>query len=202
MDNFFIALLHYPVYDKNGQVVTTAVVNMDVHDIARSARTYEVKRFYIVTPVAQQRRLVQRIMDHWQDGYGARYNPSRREAFSIVSLKGSLTEVMEDIEVLTGQAARLVVSGAGLKGTLVGFHVLRQKMMEDQKPYLLAFGTGWGIAGELLQKADHLLEPVRGPGDYNHLSVRSAVAVVLDRLWGDGGRRSGSSKSTVGRTLS
>jgi hypothetical protein len=187
MDNFFIALLHYPVYDRNGQVVTTAVVNMDVHDIARSARTYGVRKFYIVTPVAQQRGLVQRIMDHWQKGYGARYNPSRAEAFEIVSLKGSLAEVMEDIEALTGRAARLVVSGAGLHEDLVSFGALRQKVTEDRHPYLLAFGTGWGIAGELRQKADHRLEPIRGPLEYNHLSVRSAVAVVLDRLWGNGG---------------
>jgi hypothetical protein len=33
----YLALLHYPVYDKNHQVVTTAVTNMDIHDIARRA---------------------------------------------------------------------------------------------------------------------------------------------------------------------
>jgi hypothetical protein len=186
MDHFFIALLHYPVYDKNGHVVTTAVVNMDVHDISRSARTYGVRKFYIVTPIEQQRRLVQRIMNHWQEGYGAHYNPSRKEAFAIVSLKRSLAEVIEEIGTITGRKARLVVTGAGLRGDLVSCGALRQMVKEDRNPYLLAFGTGWGIAGDVLGKADYRLEPIRGPFDYNHLSVRSAVAIVLDRLWGDG----------------
>jgi len=187
MDHFFIALLHYPVYDKNGQVVTTAVVNMDVHDISRSARTYGVRKFYIVTPIEQQRRLVQQIMNHWQQGYGAHYNPSRKEAFTIVALKGSLAEVIEDIGAIAGRKVRLVVTGAGLPGDLVSCGALRQRMEEERNPYLLVFGTGWGIAGEVLEKSDYRLEPVRGSCDYNHLSVRSAVAIVLDRLWGDRG---------------
>jgi tRNA (guanine37-N1)-methyltransferase len=37
MADLFLALLHYPVRDKNGAIVTTAVTNMDIHDIARSA---------------------------------------------------------------------------------------------------------------------------------------------------------------------
>ncbi|TMA55668.1 MAG: RNA methyltransferase, partial [Deltaproteobacteria bacterium] len=47
----YLALLHYPVYDKNAQVVTTAVTNMDIHDISRAGRTYGVRGFFVVTPV-------------------------------------------------------------------------------------------------------------------------------------------------------
>jgi len=31
---------------------------------------------------------------------------------------------------------------------------------------------------------DMLLEPIEGYTDYNHLSVRSAAAIILDRLLG------------------
>ena len=34
-----IALVHHPVLDKGGAIVTTALTNLDVHDLARSART-------------------------------------------------------------------------------------------------------------------------------------------------------------------
>ena len=47
---------------------------------------------------------------------------------------------------------------------------------------LLLFGTGWGLTVEVLGQADMVLEPIRGVGDYNHLSVRAAAAVILDRL--------------------
>ncbi|MCK4534238.1 MAG: RNA methyltransferase, partial [Syntrophobacterales bacterium] len=63
--NLYIALLHYPVYNKRGDIVTTAVTNMDIHDISRSARTYGVKRFYIITPIEQQQVFVERILHHW-----------------------------------------------------------------------------------------------------------------------------------------
>ena len=51
---------------------------------------------------------------------------------------------------------------------------------------LLVFGTGWGLAGEVIAGADALLEPVRAreATGYNHLSVRAACAILLDRLRG------------------
>src|SRR4029079_5707170 len=42
----YVALLHHPVYDKNHAIVTTAVTNMDIHDISRSGRTYGIAGFY------------------------------------------------------------------------------------------------------------------------------------------------------------
>ena len=53
--NVSVALLHYPVYDKNRQVVATAVTNLDLHDIARAAKTFGLFRYYVVTPVPEQR---------------------------------------------------------------------------------------------------------------------------------------------------
>jgi hypothetical protein len=46
------------------------------------------------------------------------------------------------------------------------------------------FGTGWGMIDELIERADYYLDPIEGPVEYNHLSVRSACAIILDRLTG------------------
>jgi hypothetical protein len=45
-------------------------------------------------------------------------------------------------------------------------------------------GTGWGLTEAVLSQSDYVLEAVEGQGDYNHLSVRSAAAIILDRLLG------------------
>lgn len=181
----YIALLHYPVYNKKGDVVTTSVTNADIHDISRSARTYSVRRFYIVTPVEEQRELVERIMRHWQDGYGAFYNPLRKEAVDIVKLESTLDDVLTDISAESKSRVRLIVTGAGLGGKLTRFTELKRNIAASADPYLLVFGTGWGIGREVMAGADFFLEPIKGPSNYNHLSVRSAVAIVLDRLLGE-----------------
>jgi hypothetical protein len=174
--------LHYPVYDRRGRVVTTAVTNLDIHDISRSSRTYGAERFYIVTPIERQQELVRKILGHWREGPGALYNPSRREAFGLADVKGSLEEVLADLSGRNGQRARVVVTGAKFSSGLTGFEELRRRMDAEGFPCLLVFGTGSGLAEEIIGRADFVLEPLGGAGDYNHLSVRSAVAVVLDRL--------------------
>jgi len=48
---------------------------------------------------------------------------------------------------------------------------------------MVLFGTAWGIADELLERADCVLAPILGVSHYNHLSVRGAAAITLDRLF-------------------
>ncbi|MBI3062417.1 MAG: tRNA (guanosine(37)-N1)-methyltransferase TrmD [Deltaproteobacteria bacterium] len=164
-----MALLHYPVYDKNGQVVTTAVTNMDIHDIARSARTYGVPRFYVVTPVKALQKLALKILSHWEQGYGSEYNQTRKEALAVVRLKDTLDDVMLDVEREYGSKPKLVVTSARPGGKRTSF---------------LELGTGWGLTDTILAQSDYLLEPIDGGTDYNHLAVRSAAAIFLDRLLG------------------
>jgi hypothetical protein len=181
----FIALLHYPVYNRRREVVATAVTNLDVHDIARAARTFNISRFYIVTPFEEQRYLVEKIMRHWQTGYGAKFNPSRKEAFDSVDMMGSLEEVQADILRRTEKKLILVATGAGFSENVLSHSELKRKMECEEGNYLILFGTGWGIAKEVTEGADFLLEPIKGSPSYNHLSVRSAVAITLDRLFGE-----------------
>lgn len=182
--NVSVALLHYPVYDKNRQVVSTAVTNLDIHDIARSARTFGLLRYYLVTPVPGQQELAGRIVRHWQDGWGATYNPKRKAALDLIEIASTLDDVLTDLKERFGRPARLVTTGARLHPRSITFSDLRQRVADRGQPYLLLFGTGWGLVEEVFERADLVLEPIQGAGDYNHLSVRSATAIIMDRLFG------------------
>lgn len=182
MADLFVALLHHPVFDKNGDVVTTAVTNMDVHDIGRASRTFGVHGFYVCTPVRSLHRLVRRIIDHWESGPGATYNATRREALALVRLVDDLDAAVTDVERETGTMPRLVATSARTGDGRLSFDALRRRLAADGPPELLVFGTGWGLTPEVLERCDDLLEPVRGTAAYNHLSVRSAAAIILDRL--------------------
>lgn len=184
MADLYLALLHHPMLDKHGRVVTTALTNMDIHDIARSALTYGVRRFYVAHPVRPLRLLAEKIIEHWQSGYGATYNATRKDALSIVTLETDFDGVLVAVERESGRRPWVVGTSAKTGPGRVSFATLRQRLEQEELPYLLILGTGWGLAAELIARCDLLLEPIRGTGPYNHLSVRSAAAIILDRLRG------------------
>jgi hypothetical protein len=184
MAELFLALLHHPVVDKNGQIVITAVTNMDIHDIARTACTYGVRRFFVVTPIRALRALSEKIIEHWETGFGSTYNATRKEALALVAIEPDLDGAIIAVERATGQRPILVVTSARSAPGVLSFGVLRERLQADTAPYLLILGTGWGLAPEVLGRADLRLAPVLGPTAYNHLSVRPAAAVILDRLFG------------------
>jgi hypothetical protein len=136
-------------------------------------------------PVPSQRSLVLRIMHDWREGFGARYNDTRRQAFERLSLCSTLSEAVEAIQQeWGGLAPEIVVTGASRFTATIGFSEMRQRLGKTKRPCLLLFGTGWGLSENIASEADHVLEPIRGAGEYNHLSVRSAVAIMADRLVG------------------
>jgi len=184
MADLFLALLHHPVLDKNGQIVTTAVTNMDIHDIARTACTYGVRRFFVVTPIRALRALSERIIDHWETGFGSTYNLTRKEALALVRIEPDLDGAIVAIERETGTCPTIIVTSARPSPDAVCFDALRAHLAAATEPQLLVFGTGWGLAPEVLARADLRVEPIFGPTPYNHLSVRSAAAIILDRLYG------------------
>ena len=180
----YVALLHFPVYDKNGAVVTSAVTNMDIHDIARSGRTFGVRRFYVVTPVVALRELAHRIIAHWESEWGVAYNRTRKDALDIVRLTEDLDRTIIDVEHDAGAPPLLLVTSARTRQPTIGWTALRHLAREGGRPLLILFGTGWGLTEEVIGRADHRLPAIRGVGDYNHLSVRTAAAIVLDRVCG------------------
>jgi hypothetical protein len=186
MADLFLALIHYPVLDKNGAIVTSAVTNMDIHDIARSAATYGVRRYFVVTPVKALRALSDKIIEHWESGFGSTYNVTRKEALALVAIEPDLDGVLVAVERETGQRPTLVVTSARPAPGCLSCAALRRRLAHEPGPVLMLFGTGWGLSPEVLERADLRLEPILGPTPYNHLSVRAAVAIILDRLRGAG----------------
>ncbi len=183
MPNLYVALTHYPVVDKRGDIINSAVTNLDLHDISRAVKTYGVKAFYVVTRLVDQQSLVQKIISHWTSGSGADYNPARRSALELIKVKSTITAAAEDIKDAENIYPKTVATCARRFPASTGYKEFRD-ILKIGHPHLLIFGTAWGLAESFISEADYVLDPVTGPTDYNHLSVRSAAGIILDRLLG------------------
>lgn len=178
----YIALVHYPAYNSRLEVVSTAFKSIDAHDISRDATTYGVKKFYLINPVEEQRRLAGRLVDHWTEGEGRNFNETKSKAFGIISIMSTIEEAVGQIEEIEGEKPKIVVTDARFSDDMTGYRAVREKIFENTEPFLILFGTGWGLTLETIKAADYVLKPISGYSEFNHLSVRSAAAVVLDRL--------------------
>jgi len=186
--NLYIALCHYPVVNKFGEKVAVSVTNLDLHDMSRVARSYGLGGFYATTPIEDQKALAEQLLTHWKKGAGSIANPDRAEAFSKVKVFDDIDAAVLDIEAQTGQCPRLAATSARLDRRKNAKPALTYKELQGwlaNSPVLLIFGTGHGLAEEVLSKTEGVLRPVRFLDDYNHLSVRSAVAIIVDRLIAD-----------------
>lgn len=180
--SLYVALLHYPMVDKHGDVVATSITNMDLHDISRSCRTFGVKNYFVVNPLEAQREIARRVLTHWQEGYGATYNPNRKEAFEYTVIKESLSEVIDFIEQKEGCRPLLIATSAKDAPNRAKLEPFLKENYD--KPMLILFGTGWGMSEDLMKLVDVIIEPIKGAGSFNHLSVRSAVAIYLNKING------------------
>jgi len=178
----FIGLIHYPVLNKNKEEVATAITNLDIHDIARVGKTYEIKKYFIVNPVDEQVDYAKRIINHWREGFGFKYNKNRSTALNIVDFSRTTEECIETVKKLTEKNLLVLGTSAQISKKIISI-AKAQKLLEENA-ILLLFGTGWGLSDKVIEKVDFMLEPLYGLGDFNHLSVRSAVSIILDRLIG------------------
>jgi len=184
--NHYVALMHNDVITGDGdRVGTTSVTSLDMHDIARSAKTYGIKHYYLVTQLLDQQKIVRKLLDFWQTGSGVEYNASRHAAVKQVDVIESFDAVIEDIEKKEGKKPIVIATSARLvahQGQIT-FHD-QGIVWSHNRPVLFIFGTGKGLSPAILDRCDFLLVPVEGMSEYNHLSVRSAVAIILDRWLG------------------
>ena len=150
-----LALVHYPVLDRSGGIVTTAITNLDLHDMARSARTYGAEQLFIVHPVAAQRALAERIREHWVSGSGKRRIPDRSVALDVLTVVSSMDEAYAALSS-EGRAGIEVWTTAASSRNLpvTSYAAPRARLAQASRPVLIAFGTGWGLAPELI--ADEL----------------------------------------------
>ena len=179
----YVALIHHPVIDRNKALITSSVTNFDLHDIARSCRTFGVRGYFVVHPSQDEQALNRRIVSHWHSGFGLRSHPTRTRALSLVHLVHDFEAVISQIESETGQKPLKVGTHARQMGSGL-FSIDELKAEIAQRPVLLVFGTAYGLAPQWTEILDGFLGPIEGPTDFNHLSVRSAVAIYLDRLMG------------------
>ncbi len=182
MNNLYLALIHYPVQNRKGEQVGSAVTNLDLHDLARAGRTFGIRAVYIVTPYEDQIQLVNELISHWTQGVGSRTNPARKEALELLRVVETWEQVLDDIQRETGDPKPVsITTSARIREHAVDKKKV-QMSLEQGKAHVLVFGTAWGLTREFMDSCDMCLSPIQGPGTYNHLPVRSAVSIYLDRL--------------------
>jgi len=187
LSRVYIALLHHPVYNKNGETVTSAVTNLDIHDIARVTKTYGLGGYFIVNPDKEQRKIALDICRHWVKGFGSIYNRARKNALSEVTVTSTLEETIALVREKEGATPELMATSAAdspaNEDRLLSYRKAGELIAGKKAPVIIIFGTGWGLTSETMKKANHLLPPISGGNEYNHLSVRSAASIITDRLF-------------------
>lgn len=181
MNRIYLGLVHYPVYNKFMDVVTTSITNLDIHDIARTCRTFGIKKYFVINPLSTQKDMLNRICGFWESDIAKKYNNDRVDALALVKYAESIDSAVEFVKNQEGEDPILITTTAMQLRKQVDLKVVNN----FKKPVLILFGTGNGLTKEIHEKADYILEPISGNSDYNHLSVRSAVAIVLDRIASD-----------------
>ncbi len=180
--NLHVALVHGPVLNKFGRTATVSLTNLDLHDIARISRTYGLAGFHVVTPLEDQQALARTLIGHWTGGAGGQANPDRAEALGMVHVASSLAQAVESVRRHAGQDPLVLATSARPDGSVAPARV-REHLAA--RPVLLVLGTGSGLAPEALALTHGQVAPVRPFGGYNHLPVRAAAAILLDRIIGD-----------------
>ncbi len=181
----YVVLMHSDVMLESERQGTSSVTSLDIHDIARSARTYGLSKYFIVTPLLDQQKVVNKLLDFWLNKEGFSYNANRYDAIKNVSLKSDFDSVIESIKLETGKDPVIIGTTARkVEGVDYLFYDEHEKVWSHDRPVLFVLGTARGLAPVLLDKCDYILEPIIGFSPFNHLSVRSAASIIFDRWLG------------------
>jgi hypothetical protein len=168
---------------------------MDIHDISRSARTFGLQGYFLVTPIQDQHEVVEQIVTYWRSERSRAHHPDRVEAVSLVRLARDFGEVKSAIRAAHGMDPEVVLTDARPHPSTTSYADYRRELegpdrVQSGRPVAIVFGTGWGVSESFFPEVHRILTPVYGPGGpqseggYNHLSVRAAAAIILDRLFG------------------
>ena len=138
---------------------------MDLHDIVRAGRTFGVRGYYVVTPFEDQVKLCGQITAHWTEGEGGRVNPSRKSALQRVRVVETFEDVLGQIEEERQQPVVKIATSAGASDTVRQVSCKRLKEeLNGNASHVLVFGTAWGLAEELIDRCDYILDPIAGAG--------------------------------------
>ncbi len=183
----YVALMHDDVVVGPERLPgKTSVMSLDVHDIARSSKTYGVQGFFVVTPLKDQKAILDKFLSFWKEGEGVEYRRDRHQAIKAVTVLDSLDRVVEEIEREHGVRPLLVATSAQRVHEHPQSITYRDQglVWAHGRPVIIILGTGNGLSSALIARSDYVLIPLAGLTDFNHLSVRSAAAVILDRWLG------------------
>ena len=182
----YVVLMHDQIALEKGRVGTTSVASLDIHDIARSARTYNLKNYFMVTPLVDQQKIIKKILGFWDSDVGRKYNQNRHDAISRVIVTDSLDDVVKQIKKKEGKKPLLIATSARkleeCQESITYYD--QEKIWDKQRPILFLLGTGRGLSEAIVKGCDYLLLPIEGFSSFNHLSVRSAAAIIFDRWLG------------------
>lgn len=181
----YAVIMHDKVKNKEGLIGTTSIKSLDLHDISRSAKTYGLKTLFVVQPLEDQQKIAAEFFDFWTEGRGKKQHSTRTEAVENLEIFASLEEVLKKIEKKEKKKPLMVTTSAKkFPGKEILFYSDQKKAWEQNRPILLVFGTGYGLADEIMEKSDFVLAPIEGMVEYNHLSVRAAASIIFDRWLG------------------
>ncbi len=181
-DALHLVLRHDSVLGRNDQRIHASVTQIDIHDFCRLSLTYGLAGFHCVTEMESQHRICEEILEFWRHGYGKDYNPDRVRALQILRLHRNFEDALNTVTHAWGRPPLLVGTSAKHTEKTLDFGALPSIMERSGRPALIQFGTSWGLSPEQLRRCDWVLPPVEGHGGYNHLSVRCAAAIIIDRI--------------------
>jgi hypothetical protein len=147
--------------------------------------TFGLAGYHVITPITSQRDKATHIANLWMaDEHGEH----RAAALRLVRVAPSIEAAIEAITAEHGRPPTVVATSARADSFPAATRVSPQELLAqatlDPSPLLILLGTGWGLADSLIPSVSRILSPIDGPTPWNHLSVRSAGAVLLDRLFG------------------
>jgi hypothetical protein len=177
--------MHHPTLDREGRTITSAITTLDMHDFARLARTYGLAGVLVQTNLPQQVELIKRLLGHWVEGKGGEFNADRKHALECITFVPTFEDAVAGVEEQCGERPLVVATSARDVGKpVISFDGAEEELSKSGRPLIILFGTASGLAPEVFEGCDLVLEPIGSPSGYNHLSVRSAASITVDRIFG------------------
>lgn len=177
-----IVLRHDNMQGRNQQTIHTSVTQIDLHDFSRLSATYALGGFHCVTQLQSQLDLCRDMLTFWREDLAKNYNPDRVAALAKLHIHDDFENVVDMVGRQNGQPPILIGTSAKPHHKNLDFPEVSRIIGNSGRPALVLFGTGWGMKPEQLERCDWVLPPIAGLDGYNHLSVRCAAAVIVDRL--------------------
>lgn len=175
----WLALVHYPVRDATGAEIAATCSERDLVDLGRLSLVYPVEAAFVVQPLEAQGALVERLIAH-----GTRADRAHaRGHLGRLRLVATLADAVALASDAAGRPVTVVATTARPSDDAVAAATLRARL-ERGEDALILFGKASGLADHVIAGADARLAPVGGGTGFDHLPVRPAIAIVLDRLLG------------------